>query len=105
MEEERVWKGTEEAILTNSIGECLFHGYLRRRKDAAGPVEKEQPSRAREDGEKGPSVRKKEDSGWGGGDRTETRIEAILGQGTRVKYRRTGKLLPDVRFRPLSLCR
>lgn len=28
------------------------------------------------------------------------RIEPILAQGTRVKYRRTGKLLPDVKFRP-----
>lgn len=35
-------------------------------------------------------------------DKIETRIEAIMGQGTRVKYRRTGKLLPDVRFHPLS---
>jgi len=26
--------------------------------------------------------------------------EPILAQGTRVKYRRTGKLLPDVKFRP-----
>jgi len=33
----------------------------------------------------------------GGGGSAE---EPILAQGTRVKYRRTGKLLPDVKFRP-----
>lgn len=40
------------------------------------------------------------DEGGGGGTSDGGRIEPILAQGTRVKYRRTGKLLPDVKFRP-----
>lgn len=39
--------------------------------------------------------------GWiGKREEVRRRIEPILAQGTRVKYRRTGKLLPDVKFRP-----
>lgn len=67
------------------------------------PAEKEAGSveTKGEDGQREPKERRKKGKNVRVGRRGSwQKIEPILAQGTRVKYRRTGKLLPDVKFRP-----
>lgn len=82
----------EKEFLTNSIGECPSHGLLLKKPE--GEDERVQgPSR---EGGGRPSRRKKGRDGF----------EAIFGSGhARKIYRRTGKLLPDVRSPPRDISR